>query len=325
MVDDRLITTSSPHIHSGESVKNIMLNVVAALMLPLIGGIYFFGFRIISVAIVSVIAAVLTETVFQKLRTRPVTVMDYSAVVTGILLALNLPPGIPLWMAAVGAVVAISLGKQIYGGLGMNPFNPALIGRVFLMISFPVQMTTWINPGVCRTMPILKGVTGATPLPDSISCATPLQIMKMQGIATDYMKLFLGNIGGSIGETSAVLIIVGGLYLLFKGYIDWRVPATYLGTVAVLSLIFGGDPIFNLLSGGLMLGAFFMATDMVTSPVSRTGKIIFGIGAGFFTVLIRFFGGYPEGVSFSILLMNAFTPIINRYTVPRIYGEVKVR
>ena len=210
-------------------------------------------------------------------------------------------------MAAVGAVVAISLGKQIYGGLGMNPFNPALIGRVFLMISFPVYMTTWINP--------IDGVTGAT----------PLQIMKMQGVTSDYLKLFLGNIGGSIGETSSLLIILGGLYLLYKGYIDWRVPVSYLGSVAVLSLILGRDPIFNLLSGGLMLGAFFMATDMVTSPISRTGKIIFGVGAGFFTVLIRFFGGYPEGVSFSILLMNAFTPIINRYTVPRIYGEVRTR
>lgn len=307
MVDAKLITTSSPHIHSGESVKNIMLNVAAALMLPLIGGVYFFGFRVISVVVVSVIAAVLTETVFQKLRMRPVTIMDYSAIVTGILLALNLPPGLPLWMAAVGAVVAISLGKQIYGGLGMNPFNPALIGRVFLMISFPVYMTTWINP--------IDGVTGAT----------PLQIMKMQGVTSDYLKLFLGNIGGSIGETSSLLIILGGLYLLYKGYIDWRVPVSYLGSVAVLSLILGRDPIFNLLSGGLMLGAFFMATDMVTSPISRTGKIIFGVGAGFFTVLIRFFGGYPEGVSFSILLMNAFTPIINRYTVPRIYGEVRTR
>jgi electron transport complex protein RnfD len=307
MVDGKLITASSPHIHSGESVKNIMLNVAAALMLPLIGGIYFFGFRVISVVVVSVIAAVLTETVFQKLRMRPVTITDYSAVVTGILLALNLPPGLPLWMAAVGSVVAISLGKQIYGGLGMNPFNPALIGRVFLMVSFPVQMTTWINP--------IDGVTGAT----------PLQIMKMQGLTTDYLKLFLGNIGGSLGETSSLLIILGGLYLLYKGYIDWRVPVSYLGSVAILSLILGRDPIFNLLSGGLMLGAFFMATDMVTSPISRTGKIIFGIGAGFFTVLIRFFGGYPEGVSFSILLMNAFTPIINRYTVPKIYGEVKTR
>lgn len=307
MGEFKFITTSSPHIHSGESVQKIMFNVAGALLLPTAAGIYFFGMRALVLVIITTLAAVLTEAIFQKLRGKPITVWDGSAMVTGILLALNLPPGLPLWMAVVGAAIAISLGKQVYGGLGMNPFNPALIGRVFLMITFPVQMTTWINP--------VDGTTGAT----------PLQIMKMQGVFTDYVKLFLGNIGGSLGETSALLIIFGGLYLLYKGYIDWRIPVSYLGTVAVLSLLLGRDPVFQLLSGGLMLGAFFMATDMVTSPISRMGKIIFGIGAGFFVVLIRFYGGYPEGVSFSILLMNAFTPIINRYTVPKIYGEVKAR
>lgn len=307
MEDYNLIVTSSPHIHSGESTSKIMLTVAAALLLPTIGSIYFFGPRALALVIVSSVAAVITEAIFQKLRNRPITIKDGSALVTGMLLALNLPPGLPYWMAAVGAVVAISLGKQIYGGIGANPFNPALIGRVFLMVSFTGPMTTWINP--------VDGTTGAT----------PLSLMKMQGISTDYMKLFLGNVGGSLGETSALLIIIGGLFLIFKGYADWRIPASYLGTVAVLSLILGRDPIFHLLAGGLMLGAFFMATDMVTTPITKKGKIIFGIGAGFFTVLIRFFGGYPEGVSFSILLMNAFTPIINRFTVPRIYGEVKAK
>lgn len=307
MEEFKFITTSSPHIHSGESVQKIMFNVAGALLLPTVAGIYFFGLRALVLVITTTLAAVLTEAVFQKLRGKPITVWDGSAVVTGILLALNLPPGLPLWMAVVGAAIAISLGKQVYGGLGMNPFNPALIGRVFLMISFPVQMTTWINP--------VDGTTGAT----------PLQMMKMQGVSTDYTRLFLGNIGGSLGETSALMIILGGLYLLYKGYIEWRIPTFYLGTVAVLSVLLGRDPVFELLSGGLMLGAFFMATDMVTSPISRLGKIIFGLGAGIFTVIIRFYGGYPEGVSFSILLMNAFTPVINRYTVPRIYGEVKVR
>ncbi|AYO31024.1 RnfABCDGE type electron transport complex subunit D [Biomaibacter acetigenes] len=307
MGEFKFITTSSPHIHSGESVQKIMFNVAGALLLPTAAGIYFFGMRALVLVIITTLAAVLTEAIFQKLRGKPITVWDGSAMVTGILLALNLPPGLPLWMAVVGAAIAISLGKQVYGGLGMNPFNPALIGRVFLMITFPVQMTTWINP--------VDGTTGAT----------PLQIMKMQGVSTDYVKLFLGNIGGSLGETSALMIILGGLYLLYKGYIEWRIPGFYLGAVAILSVILGRDPIFELLSGGLMLGAFFMATDMVTSPISRLGKIIFGIGAGIFTVIIRFYGGYPEGVSFSILLMNAFTPVINRYTVPRIYGEVKVR
>lgn len=307
MEDYNLIVTSSPHIHSGESTSKIMLTVAAALLLPTIGSIYFFGPRALALVIVSSVAAVITEAIFQKLRNRPITIKDGSALVTGMLLALNLPPGLPYWMAAVGAVVAISLGKQIYGGIGANPFNPALIGRVFLMVSFTGPMTTWINP--------VDGTTGAT----------PLSLMKMQGVSTDYMKLFLGNVGGSLGETSALLIIIGGLFLIFKGYADWRIPASYLGTVAVLSLILGRDPIFHLLAGGLMLGAFFMATDMVTTPITKKGKIIFGIGAGFFTVLIRFFGGYPEGVSFSILLMNAFTPIINRFTVPRIYGEVKTK
>lgn len=307
MEDYNLIITSSPHIHSGESTSKIMLTVAAALLLPTIGSIYFFGPRALALVIVSSVAAVITEAIFQKLRNRPITIKDGSALVTGMLLALNLPPGLPYWMAAVGAVVAISLGKQIYGGIGANPFNPALIGRVFLTVSFTGPMTTWINP--------VDGTTGAT----------PLSLMKMQGVSTDYMKLFLGNVGGSLGETSALLIIIGGLILIFKGYADWRIPASYLGTVAVLSLILGRDPIFHLLAGGLMLGAFFMATDMVTTPITKKGKIIFGIGAGFFTILIRFFGGYPEGVSFSILLMNAFTPIINRFTVPRIYGEVKAK
>lgn len=307
MDDYILITTSSPHIHSGESISRIMFSVAIALLLPTFAGIYFFGFRALGLVIVTSIAAILTEAIFQRLRNKPITISDGSALVTGMLLALNLPPGLPYWMAVVGAVVAISLGKQIYGGLGANPFNPALIGRVFLMITFTTPMTTWINP--------VDGTTGAT----------PLALMKMEGISTDYVRLFFGNVGGSLGETSAFLIIIGGLYLIYKGYVDWCIPASYLGSVAILSAILGQDPVFHLLSGGLMLGAFFMATDMVTTPLSRLGKMIFGIGAGFFTVLIRLYGGYPEGVSFSILLMNAFTPLINRFTVPKIYGEVKSR
>lgn len=307
MDDYKLITTSSPHLHSGESISKIMYSVAIALLLPTFAGVYFFGFRALGLVIVTSFAAILTEAVFQRLRNKPITISDGSALVTGMLLALNLPPGLPYWMAVVGAVVAIALGKQIYGGLGANPFNPALIGRVFLMITFTAPMTTWIDP--------VDGTTGAT----------PLALMKMEGVSTDYVKLFFGNVGGCLGETSALLIIVGGLYLIYKGYVDWRIPASYLGTVAILSVLLGQDPIFHLLSGGLMLGAFFMATDMVTTPLSRLGKIIFGLGAGFLTVLIRIYGGYPEGVSFSILLMNAFTPLINRFTVPKIYGEVKAK
>lgn len=307
MDDYKLITTSSPHLHSGESISKIMYSVAIALLLPTFAGVYFFGLRALGLVIVTSVAAILTEAVFQRLRNKPITISDGSALVTGMLLALNLPPGLPYWMAVVGAVVAIALGKQIYGGLGANPFNPALIGRVFLMITFTAPMTTWIDP--------VDGTTGAT----------PLALMKMEGISTDYVKLFLGNVGGCIGETSALLIILGGLYLIYKGYVDWCIPASYLGTVAILSVLLGQDPIFHLLSGGLMIGAFFMATDMVTTPLSKLGKIIFGLGAGFLTVLIRIYGGYPEGVSFSILLMNAFTPLINRFTVPKIYGEVKAK
>lgn len=304
---EKLIIASSPHIHSGESIEKIMYSVAVALLLPTAGSIYFFGLNALSIILVATISAVLTEAVFQKLRNRPITIADGSAIVTGMLLALNLPPGLPLWMVAVGSVVAISLGKQIFGGLGHNPFNPALIGRVFLMLAFTVPMTTWIDP--------VDGTTGAT----------PLAMMQMEGVTTEYSKLFFGNVGGCIGETSALLIILGGLYLAYKGYVDIVIPATYLGSVAVIALVLGQDPIFHLLAGGLMLGAFFMATDMVTTPLTKKGKVIFGLGAGFFTMLIRLYGGYPEGVSFSILLMNAFTPIINRYTRPRIYGEVKAR
>jgi len=282
-----------------------MLDVIIALLPATAASVYFFGMRALAITLVSVAAAVAAEAAIQKIRNRPVTINDGSAVITGLLLALTLSPAMPLWMVAVGAVAAIGIGKQVYGGLGSNPFNPALVGRAFLVVTFPVHMTTWINP--------IDGVTSAT----------PLGLLKMEGTATGYTELFIGNVGGSLGETSALLLILGGLYLLYRGIIDWRIPAFYLGTVAVMTAVLGQDPVFHLLAGGLMLGAFFMATDMVTTPVTRTGKIIFGIGAGILVVLIRLYGGYPEGVLFSILLMNTFTPIIDKYTRPKIYGEVK--
>jgi len=300
-----LVVSSSPHIRSEETVQRIMLDVIIALLPATAASVYFFGMRALAITLVSVAAAVAAEAAIQKIRNRPVTINDGSAVITGLLLALTLSPAMPLWMVAVGAVAAIGIGKQVYGGLGSNPFNPALVGRAFLVVTFPVHMTTWINP--------IDGVTSAT----------PLGLLKMEGTATGYTELFIGNVGGSLGETSALLLILGGLYLLYRGIIDWRIPAFYLGTVAVMTAVLGQDPVFHLLAGGLMLGAFFMATDMVTTPVTRTGKIIFGIGAGILVVLIRLYGGYPEGVLFSILLMNTFTPIIDKYTRPKIYGEVK--
>lgn len=305
MDKEKLLITSSPHIRDDDTVEKIMYGVVIALIPASLIGVYYFGLHALVLIIASVAAAVATEAVFQKLRNYPVTVSDGSAVITGLLLALNLPPGLPVWMAVIGSVVAIALGKQVFGGLGHNPFNPALIGRAFLVASFPVHMTTWISP-----------VDGTT-------TATPLGLMKLEGVATDYSSMFIGKIGGCIGETSALAILLGAAYLLYKGYIDWRIPLSYLGTVAVLTAVFGQDPIFHLLAGGLMLGAFFMATDMVTSPITKKGRWIFGIGAGIIVVVIRLWGGYPEGVSYSILLMNGVTPLINRYTRPRVFGEVK--
>ncbi|MFW6381211.1 MAG: RnfABCDGE type electron transport complex subunit D, partial [Bacillota bacterium] len=218
-----------------------------------------------------------------------------------ILLALTLPPTSPLWMVLVGSVVAIGLGKQVFGGLGHNPFNPALVGRAFLLAAYPVRMTNWI----------LDGKT----------TATPLNLIN-QGVMTEYWHMFTGHIGGSLGETSALALLLGGAYLIYKGYISWRIPAGMLSSVFVLTYITGNDPIFHLLAGGLILGAFYMATDMVTSPVTTRGRWIFGLGAGIIVVVIRLWGGYPEGVLYSILLMNTTVPLLDRYTRPRSFGEV---
>lgn len=297
---DELVISSSPHITSEESIPRIMYSVVIALVPAMVGAIYFFGVRALALILVSGGAALATETIFQAARKKEITVWDGSALVTGLLLALNLPPTLPLWMAAVGAIVAIALGKQVFGGLGHNPFNPALIGRVFLFITFPVQMTTWVLDG--KTM------------------ATPLGLMKFEGRLTPYADLFIGKVGGSIGETSVLLLLIGATYLLYKRYIDWRIPVGFLGTVAILTGVLGQNPLFHLMAGGLVLGAFFMATDMVTSPVTRLGRWIFGIGAGIIVVVIRLYGGYPEGVSFAILLMNAITPLLDKYTRPRVFG-----
>ena len=230
--------------------------------------------------------------------------MDGSAVITGLLLALCLPPRLPLWIAAIGAVFAIAFAKCAFGGLGYNIFNPALSGRAFLAISWPVEMTTWAKPLTY----------------DAVTTATPLGLLKMQQITTYHINLALGNVGGSIGETSAIAILIGGIFLIVKRYIDWRTPLSYIGTVGILMVLLGRDPIFHMLAGGLFLGAFFMATDYVTTPITREGRIIFSIGAGVIVVVIRLIGGYPEGVMFSILLMNAFTPLIDRHVKPRVFG-----
>lgn len=298
----QLIVTSSPHVRDNTTVSQIMWTVILSLIPAIFAAVYFFGSEAFLVLLASIIGAILTEYIFQRQRKKEVSIKDGSAVITGLLLGLTLPANLPLWTAFIGSVVAVGLGKQVFGGLGHNPFNPALVGRAFLLSAYPVLMTTWKV--------------------DGISSATPLNLMKMQGVGTSYWDLFIGNIGGSMGETSALALLIGATYLLYKGIISWRIPTGMLGTVFLLSLISGRDPIFHLLSGGLLLGAFYMATDMVTSPVTKKGRWIFGIAAGLIVVIIRLWGGYPEGVLYSILLMNTTVPLLNRYTRPRSLGEV---
>lgn len=304
MAEDLLIIASSPHVRAKDSVQTIMYSVAIALLPAVAAGVYFFGWYALAIVLVSVGAAVATEVIWQKLRKQSLTVSDGSAIVTGLLLAMNLPPNAPLWMAALGSFVAILIGKQVYGGLGANPFNPALVGRVFLTASFPLLMTSWVLPAGY----------------DAIATATPLAVMQAGG-EIPLSNLFWGSVPGCLGETSAFALLLGGLYLLIKGYIDYRIVVGLFGTVTILSWIMGLNPLTQLFAGGLMLGGLFMATDMVTSPVTPKGRWIFGIGTGILIMLIRQGAGMPEGVSFSILLMNAAVPLINRTTRPRIYGR----
>lgn len=313
---DKLIVSSSPHFLTGESVPKIMHTVVAALLPAVAASVYFFGWRALLLVAVCVGVCLLTEWGFQKLRNKPVKIHDGSAIITGILLAMTLPPGFSIFGAILGSVFAIGIGKQLFGGLGYNIFNPALLGRAFLMATYPVLTTTWAEP---RT--VQKAV-------DAVSAATPLALMKFEGKLTPLMDLFTGNVAGSIGETSAVAIIIGGLYLRYKGYINWKLPLGYLGSMALFGGVFWlydpahyPSPLFHLLAGGAMLGAWFMVTDMVTSPVTPAGQWIFAVAGGLMAVIIRLFGGLPEGVMYSILFMNAFVPLINKHTRPKIFGE----
>ena len=311
MIQNRqFLISPGPHMRGKLSVSRIMYYVALALMLPAGAAVYFFGYRALLVIAVSVVAAILTEYGVKKLRKRAF-IMDGSAIVTGLLLALILPPTIPLWMAAVGSIVAVAIVKEAFGGLGYNIFNPALGGRAFMTASFSAEMTTWVLPMGF----IADAVTSATPLSERFIWGGDKLSL--------YKELLLGNTSGSIGETSVLLILVGGLLLIALRIIDWRIPLVYIGTVALLTIILGEDAIFHVLAGGLMLGAFFMATDYVTSPLTHKGRIIFSVGAGILTVVIRLFGGMPEGVAFSILFMNALTPLIDRYVKIKPYGLVK--
>jgi electron transport complex protein RnfD len=312
-----------------------MIDVLIALAPAVLVGVYFFGFRSALVLAVTLVSAVGTEAIAQRMLKWPVTVGDWSAAVTGLLLGLNLPPGIPLWIAAVGGAFSILLAKLAFGGLGKNIFNPALAGRVMLLAAWPVAMTKgWLKPGWWQgeafsfwTYNVADRVGVAV---DVVSSATPLVKGGAQADPFTLLDLFIGRVGGCIGETSAAALLLGGAYLIYRRLIYWQLPAAFIGTTGVLIWIFGGpegyftgDFMMHTLAGGLFLGAFFMATDMVTSPITVKGQIIMGIGCGLLTFLVRLKGGPPEGVSYSILIMNAVTPLIDRYTVPRRFGESK--
>ena len=334
----RLFTVSAtPHVRDKTTIQIIMYSVVAALIPAMGGAVYFFGFRALWLIALAVVTCVVTESIIQKLAGKPLTILDGSAIVTGILLAFNLPGGVSWWIPVVGSFFAIAVGKMTFGGLGLNPMNPALLGRVFLLISWPVEMTTtWTMP---RGTAGVDAETVATPLAllketiiqlkaQDLSPVEVLTISKMAELKAMSIDLFTGRVSGCIGETSAALLLIGAAFLMYKRYIDWRIPFSFVGTVALMTWVFGGYEglfsgpwLFHILAGGVIIGAFFMATDMVTSPITPFGQLIFGFGCGLLTVIIRLFGGYPEGVSFAILLMNLTVPLIDRYTRPKIFGK----
>jgi electron transport complex protein RnfD len=306
----------SPHQSTNSTVPRVMWGVFLAL-LPASGmALFYFGTAGLRLIATCVCFAVLTEALLDKLRGKTIRIRDGSAAVTGLLLALTLPPTFSLSGSIIGSVFAIAIGKQIFGGLGYNIFNPALLGRAFLQACFPVQMTTWVYPATSHYKSM-----------DAVSAATPLGQFKFEKIFTAYPDLLVGNIGGSLGETSAAAILIGGIYLLVRGYADWRIPVSMSAGLVFFAGLFWlispgdyPDPVFQLLAGGFMLAVFFMATDPVTSPITPKGLWIFGFGAAFLIVIIRLFGGLPEGVMYAILLMNAVTPLINRYTRPKFFG-----
>lgn len=318
------LVSSSPHAHSGASVQRIMLDVLIALVPAFAASVIFYGVDAVRLVLACVCTCVACESLCRLAMRREQTIGDLSAVLTGVLLAFNLPPALPTPMAVAGSVVAIVIAKQLFGGLGYNPFNPALIGRAFLLISFTAPMTTW------TAARLLDATTTATPLgivKEALKGGHPLPFTMDASLTLDF---FLGRMNGCLGETSALALLLGGIYLLIRKVITWHVPLSYLATVALYALVLQlsgaayAMPIhFHLFTGGLMLGAWFMATDMVTSPVSRNGQIVFGIGCGVLTMVIRTVvkGGYPEGVSFAILIMNAMTPLINRATRSRVFGQ----
>jgi electron transport complex protein RnfD len=326
--EHELIVSVSPHVKGDETIDRIMWSVNLALLPAFIMSFYYFGPKAVYVTALCIITSVLSEYVYQKSLNMKITATDGSAFLTGLLLGMNLPPSVPFYIPVVGSLIAVVITKLLFGGLGYNIFNPALIGRAFLLISWPKAMTVWSAPAS-----IFAGI-------DAKTTATPLGILKEEGLsqlievfgdkANLYAQLLSGNRAGSLGETSVIALLLGAAFLLYKRYITWHIPVSFLGTVGVLAWVFGGDgslfsgdPIIHLFSGGLILGAFFMATDYVTCPSVRKGQIIFGIGCGAITMLIRLKGGFPEGVMFAILLMNCFAPLIDRNVKTKQFGAVK--
>ncbi len=323
--EHQLTISVSPHVKSEETTSRIMWSVSASLLPAALMGVYFFGPRAAVTLALTIIAALASEFAYQKLLNKKIVLNDGSAFLTGLLLGMNLPASVPFYVPVIGSIVAIVICKQLFGGLGYNVFNPALIGRAFLLISFPKLMTIWTEP------------TAAFIRLDAKTTATPLGILKEEGVArlmevfgdkiNLYTQLFVGHRAGSIGETSAIALLIGAAFLLYRGYISWEIPGSFLGTAALIAWVFGtkgalfaGDPLVHLLSGGMLLGAFFMATDYVTCPSMKRGQILFGIGCGFLTMLIRLKGGYPEGVMFAILIMNCFSPLIDRKFRSKVFG-----
>ena len=323
-MDNLLKVAPSPHVHSGDSVAKNMVRVIVALLPAYAVALYSFGVGALIVSLTAMASCVLFEYLIQRFLLKgKCTINNYSALLTGLLLSFNLPSNLPWWIVVIGAAVAIGIGKMCFGGLGNNPFNPALVGRVFLLFSFPVQMTTWPRP-----------LGWASSYLDAETMATPLALIKGGKLAAlpDALNMFLANTPGSLGEISALALLIGGIYLLATKVITWHIPVSILLTVAAFSaILYGIDPTVyplphvHLLSGGVMLGAIFMATDYVTSPMTHRGMLIYGFFIGIITMIIRVWGVYPEGMSFAILIMNAFTPIINKYVKPKRFGRVEKR
>ncbi|MBR5236435.1 MAG: RnfABCDGE type electron transport complex subunit D [Clostridia bacterium] len=323
MENHNVIVSSSPHIRAKASTRSIMQDVLIALVPSLISGVIFYGFRVLWILALSIGSCVAFEYLWQHLLKKPIRIGDLSAAVTGVLLAFNLPVTVPWWIPVIGAFVSIIIVKELYGGIGSNFMNPAMVGRVFLSVSWPILMTQFCEPFIGHWF-------GTT---DVITSATPLAILKsgegIEGLPS-FVTLFLGGVGGCIGETSALALLLGGLYLVYRRVINLRIPLSFVGAVALLSFLFTNGSLspfdnmmYHVLSGGLFLGAFFMATDYATSPVAASGQIIMGIGCGLITFMIRRFGGYPEGVSYAILLMNVATPLIDKVCKPKKYGYVR--